>query len=267
MTDTDTKLSNSPQTDQYDSEIQELRPDVKQLVLNTEGGLQKWKNAKSSYSRLTFVIQNECRVCDCSSDKTEEIKTDNLLGRYHLYGWIYCKDCEPFVRLAVIEKELIVNHLFRYTYMWLDKIPLQFWRRSRSDPTKPSYMEQGASIAPDDFDVISEHHERVVCNVQWSGKLPNTTTTMPLIKSVPLANIICFNRHILGYHISECPFIQKCNMKNEPEWIERWIKKFKYEYDVAAAWDTMQLVLNRITRLPYECYPIILDYYGDIYHM
>ena len=82
--------------------------------------------------------------------------------------------------------------------MWLEKIPLQFWRRSRSDPTKPSYMEQGASIAPDDFDVITEHRKRAVCNVQWGGKLPNTVKVLIL-----LDNFNCLKTSLPGIFFNE----------------------------------------------------------------
>lgn len=251
---------------EFEDEINKLRPNVKELVLNTEDGLGKWKETLYSYGRLTFVIEDRCTVCYNSPVDTKEKHTDDTMGYINLYGWKYCKECEPFVELAIKDKEIKAKHLFKYTYMWLDEKILQFWRKSRSDPNKLSYMERHATITSN-LDVINIHKNRIVCNVKWNNKDSNNKMENILNKITPLSNIICFNRSVMGYNISDCKFINRCTVNDDPEWIKLWIDKFKIEYQIADTWDIAKLILNRVTNLPKECHNNILDYVGDLYNI
>jgi hypothetical protein len=271
---TTASLSNQTSiAEKYEKELDELDPKLKKLILDSEDGWVRWIDAKTGYSRLTFLQENYCRVCE-KTVRTNEIRyTDNYIGRCGLYGWAYCDECGPFIQFAYDNKEINVEHLFRYTYLWLADIQLNFWRRSRSDPTRTSYMVQDAKIAKDVSDVILYTKNRIGCNVEWPGSMPGSMpvhmSTSTIWKTVPLSNIICFNRALFGYSTDECRMISLCKHRDNPKWIEKWLPKFQYEYQVANAWDIFRLCVNRIfiqmgLSCPIECKYYIKDYLGEL---
>tara|TARA_B100000575_G_C23134334_1_gene658595 strand:+ start:1347 stop:2156 length:810 start_codon:yes stop_codon:yes gene_type:complete len=263
-------ISLSPKTtilEKDSEEFSKLDKKLQKLILETENGWMIWKDACYSYRRLTFVVQDYCTVCDKYSSDCKTLYTDNYIGTAGLQGWMYCNNCAPFVKYACIYKELTSDHLFRYTYKWLSKYKLNFWRISKSDPTKQPYMVTDSKIMSEYVQPDSVYYKknRVYINLEWKGSLPGVTNIDTLYKAVFLSNIICFNRDIFGYNANNCRFLSVSNQKDYPDWYDKWVSRFKFEYDIAKSWDTLELCINRTCQekniiLPTECKYCILNY-------
>lgn len=224
--------------------------------------VNKYLSARNSYKRLTFIQDSHCYVCETYNTNVKCSYIDCNLGRAGLYGWIYCPECEHFVKADKERRELQLTCLPISSYNFLRESNVMFWRKSRST-TKPSYLETNAHFNMDGCDTFSvpSKYKLLVAGVHWKDPRMGI-----LEKGLPLANLIFFNRHIFGYHQNHMidTIIRTCKLSNNSKWLNFWIDHITEQYKHANGWLEFYKISVR-NKIPREVILNILDLWGLFY--
>lgn len=209
-------------------------------------------------SRLTFVQENQCYICNNYSDNTVETYTDDYKGCYGHYGWIYCPKCKIYAELGKYYNEIACDHLFRNKYKELVNHKLSFWRNSRTKTIAP-YIERNAQLAIG-TNAICIKNNRVVAVVEWD------LDKVPLKKYIPLSNIIYFNPKYFGNNVLKSPLLS--DVINNKLWIDKWQPLIHNEYIISLKWLNFILYANTcVNKIPSVCIRIIFEYYSELYYV
>lgn len=139
--------------------------------------------------KLTWIRQDLCYICggEDINVKTYYIKSC-LKWRF---GYIACGKCK--VLLNQFEEICQENGIYIPNTI-IDQTDIKFYRFSRSNKLKP-YIQKG-ELEPILNPVFSKPKKILTTIVSWNN----------LSKSIPLSNLIFYNRDIYGYAICEGPF-------------------------------------------------------------
>lgn len=208
--------------------------------------INKYERAVDSKMRCVLVRNNLCYCCNknCETNFLHYLTPLCAEGLLNKMGWIICDDCLPLVEMANKYEECHQSYLYFDKYKFLDKTPIQFWRKSSTEFIK-SYLQKDARVFLYERNSIHIYNDsgnkRINVVVNWKNKEDN-----PLQKGIPLANIICCNRNIFGYSIDDCPILKiKDDVISNSIWEQEWIPLLSNEYNVANMWYNALLCIKR----------------------
>ena len=219
--------------------------------------LKKFHHKNVYYpSRLTWTPMKLCYICDKEYPSTYSVYVDDYTSLYH-YGYKFCSKCENIVD--------IFKNLYEINghYIPIKKInqealsDLKFFRVSSNKEIKP-YIECNAWINITETPLLktdsSVHNKMALTTtICWDQKNNNY-----IHKSIPLQNVIFYNRDIFGYSKKE-GVLSPCN--------EYWDKQIKKSYDIAHIPFWFFICVNRlkINRFDNLIKTLIIEFWkGDL---
>lgn len=183
--------------------------------------------------RLVMIPANHCFICNTDNTVVWIEHTDDYKGIYHHYGWQYCKKC---TKLMTIFKK---NYEKKQPYLTYDKTKnlrkskYLFWRVSSNPIISPYIQRDGCIIKSigNSLNILKKNNiERISTHISWKYKNDEYN------KMLFLANLIHFNRDILGYNITNLP-ITNLNKK--------WTDVINKEYEIANRWSQIIPILYK----------------------
>ena len=184
---------------------------LKNALNKTYNNLQ---NAHSSFMRMTFIDSDKCYSCNRYSNTVREIYIDNFLGR-NRYGWICCEDCRKFVLIDKTFREIKMECLPMSSYNEFSHRNVKFWRESKNKAISP-YLIENARIETDEANGLhyQNKYDTMCAVVSWPVENPLPGEYLNLMKAIPLANLIFYNRGIFGYtsNVMKDKILSKLNL-------------------------------------------------------
>ena len=202
------------------------------LNIGIDNLIDKWINNKKPF-RLVLIEAKKCYICDDNDIETWSEHTDDFSGVYNRNGWIYCKKCAKLVELSKFYYYKNNNIL---TYTQTSKLrdyKFKFWRVSSNASIHPYIQKDAESFKRlGNTLFINKKNNKKRINIPVSWHYDNYEYN----KSIFLANLIYFNRNILGYSLENLD-IQDLNID--------WIRIINKEYILANCWSELVLILTK----------------------
>jgi len=217
-------------------------------------------NAKNAFRRTTFVSMNTCYICHKYRPDLADTYMDSFIGKYMLYGWIHCPDCKNFALKDKDRRELDLGVLPLSTYEHLAEKKFKFMltKGNNSNYIKAAYL----SIGQQDCILSHYRHKVLVASLSWYIDENSTYGR----EEIPFSNLIFNNRTVFGYNyqsINNSILKNSCHFQNS-KWRNRWVNKFKEEYNKANTWEEFCKISLR-KNIPKDTNSIILNYLGYFY--
>lgn len=221
--------------------------------------------AVTCFMRNTFVEGGKCYACNMVRNDIKEIYIDNFIGK-NLYGWIYCSDCEPYIMADKSRREKRINSIPSSLHKHINQTNIKFWRISSNSSISP-YIVENAKLELEHgnaFDVQTKYNTLCV-SINW----PTDKISMGmyrderLMKVVPLANLIFYNRNIFGYSKYNMieRFLSQSKYANDTKWLSKWTGYINAHYVHANGWLEFYKVATR-GNIPRDLILNIMGYWG-----
>ena len=204
-----------------------------------------------SPSRLTFIQQNTCTICDNICNNTEDI----YISLCNLLGWVTCTKCLVNIKYShylytLYTKTILCNYIYNFNTISDSNLNLQFFRRSINKIQKNNKL-----FCVDNQNITYNKDLNVIgILLKWN------TTGEELFRQVSIINLIYHNRSIFHYNIDD--FIFKFNSNLDPITTYNINKMIKKQYDIVNQYYYLQLVLLKYNiHLDNNCLKIIQEYF------
>ena len=183
--------------------------------------------------RMVMLRNRFCHICQRSDVDIFSERCDDFSGLYGQVGWIYCKKCVSIMHLYKKNYEKKQSYLTYTRTKFLRDKSYNFWRVSSNSSIVP-YIQEKAKCLKCNGNTITMFEKRgdsrLYIPVFW--KYMNEEYN----KSLPLANLLQFNRDTLGYN-KESFGITDLNKK--------WEGLIQKEYDIANIWSNILVVFHK----------------------
>lgn len=201
--------------------------------------------------RAVMIRPDYCFMCESPNKNIHFRREDSFSGHYNCYNWISCDKCLSL--LDIIEKYYYDScNFIQYSLAKiLEDEDYRFFRVSSNKNLKP-YIQENCYFCFNEGNYINKFNNRVTATMSWDSSVFNR-----LVKTIPLANLIYFNRFKFGYKYEDFPIK---NLNNN------WKMLIKKEYTKANSFEQFLLIMNRIKKnFPEEILKIIFSYSIDLH--
>jgi len=212
---------------------------------------------------MTFIETDKCYSCNRYSNTVREIYIDNFLGK-NRYGWICCEDCMKFVLIDKTFRETKMECLPTSSYNEFSLRNVKFWRESKNKAISP-YLIENARIETDEANGLhyQNKYDTMCAVISWPAANPLPGGYSTLMKAIPLANLIFYNRDIFGYKskVMKDKILSKSKFINNQQWLSKWLKLINKHYNFANTWLEFYKTATRY-KIPREITLEIMKYWG-----
>jgi len=224
---------------------------VQELLYETiDNIITTWLSVVKCPRRLVMTKIHWCSICD-TTENTNKCSTHNYdspSGRC-IHGWTFCEKCSVYNDLLHTYYYMHYTSFIRRKHIRpLKKKIFSFYRKPSDTSIVPYIEHNGYYLDYDmDFICINNTHTDIYVTIAWNK----------YIKSVPLTNIIFYNRHIFGYEYNEFPIIQIPR---------KMIPILHKHYRHCKEWYILDCIFHyHKTNIPMDIQTIIFRFWNNVY--